>query len=310
MRRFITYLYEYNNGKKLKNVGFARVDEREDRVNMELHIRHFHNSQNLAKAYALIWNQGLWAVELSEVNLGNGQIEQQIEFATDNIMDSDYHMEDMVGIAVTTEGQVYLASCWKDEHSEEIAEGQYRIWEPGLQAAEEPAQEALSLQQADVTEETNTEVDTTPQKIVHRIPDIMAQAKPMRTPVSEMSQEHLPAPRVAYRKMELNEIRMLPRRNWRLLNNRFLIHGFFNYGYLVLATEISDGVESAYLGVPGIFEKPEMVVAAVFDFANFKEIPGAVSQAQMGQEMVMEETIKNHNPQEGTFGLWLTPLYM
>ena len=310
MRRFITYLYEYNNGKKIKNVGFARVDEREDRVNMELHIRYFHNSPNLAKAYALIWNQGLWAVELSEVNLGNGQMEQQIEFATGNIMDSNYHMEDMVGIAVTAEGQVYLASCWKDEQSEGIAEGQYRIWEPGLQAAEEQVQEDLPLQQADVAEETNTEVDTTPQKIVHCISDITAQTQSTRTPVTEMPHEDLPAPRVAYRKMELNEIRMLPRRNWRLFNNRFLIHGFFNYGYLVLATEISDGVESAYLGVPGIFEKPEMVVAAVFDFANFKEIPEAVSQAQMGQEMVMEETIKNHNPQEGTFGLWLTPLYM
>ena len=320
MRRFITYLYEYNNGRKQKNVGFARVDQRNDRVNMELHIRYYHNSRNVAKAYALVWNKELLAVELGEVSLGNGQSDRRIEFASDNIMESGYHVDAMVGIAIVTEGQGYLASCWKDELAEEIAGGRYRIPEAGLQAAEEIVE---------------PEVDAAPQVSAQHIPDVVARdvVEPCaevgemsssentegREPqISELQISDIPKmlqiqennTKVVYRKMELNEIRLLPRRNWRLCNNRFLIHGFFNYGYLVVKTEDAADGKNTYLGVPGIYEKPEMVVAAVFDFTNFQEIPEAVSKAEMAQEVVMEEATKNHNPKEGTFGLWLTPLYL
>ena len=39
MRRFITYLYEYRDGEKMKNAGFIRVDVRGSVVQMMLNIK-------------------------------------------------------------------------------------------------------------------------------------------------------------------------------------------------------------------------------------------------------------------------------
>jgi hypothetical protein len=61
---------------------------------------------------------------------------------------------------------------------------------------------------------------------------------------------------------------MLPRCEWRLANNSFLLHGCYNYHHLVL---IDDG-EDLWLGVPGIYHQKEAKAAAAFGFADFVRI--------------------------------------
>ena len=39
MRRFITYIYEYEQGNRGRNTGFIRTDLRENSCRMELQIR-------------------------------------------------------------------------------------------------------------------------------------------------------------------------------------------------------------------------------------------------------------------------------
>ena len=67
-------------------------------------------------------------------------------------------------------------------------------------------------------------------------------------------------------KIELKHIRELPRRYWYLGNNSFLLHGFFNYHYLV----VGKMEESTwFIGVPGIYQAQERVMATIFGFPEF-----------------------------------------
>lgn len=71
-------------------------------------------------------------------------------------------------------------------------------------------------------------------------------------------------------RIELKELRLLPRRYWYLGNNSFLLHGFFNYRYLILGQMEEKGMKRWFLGVPGVFQNQEKVMAAIFGFPEFK----------------------------------------
>ena len=87
--------------------------------------------------------------------------------------------------------------------------------------------------------------------------------------------------------IELKDLRELPKQYWYLGNNSFLLHGFFNYRYLLLG-KLPD--ERWFLGVPGVYQKQERVMAAIFGF------PGFLAAGEMrGQRMELpEETAKGN----------------
>lgn len=72
--------------------------------------------------------------------------------------------------------------------------------------------------------------------------------------------------------IELRDIRELPRKFWNLGNNSFLLHGFFNYHYLLLGKRTEEDRETIFVGVPGMFHSQEHVMASLFGFSEF--LPG------------------------------------
>lgn len=63
---------------------------------------------------------------------------------------------------------------------------------------------------------------------------------------------------------------ILNSRSYKLVNNSFLLHGFFNYDYLLLGRMEKDGKERFYIGVPGNFYEREKQVALMFGFESFE----------------------------------------
>lgn len=66
-------------------------------------------------------------------------------------------------------------------------------------------------------------------------------------------------------RMEIKDVRLLPEKYWSMVNNSFLLHGFFNYRYLVFG-KID---QNWFIGVPGVYQKQEHVMASVFGFPDF-----------------------------------------
>ena len=86
------------------------------------------------------------------------------------------------------------------------------------------------------------------------------------------------------------DIGLLPRENWVYGNNSFLLHGYYNYRYLILARLGKPGERGRYiLGVPGHYGNNEKYMAAMFGFDRFVRSP-------------------RQPPRDSRFGYWYTDL--
>ncbi|WP_270813178.1 DUF6128 domain-containing protein [Hungatella effluvii] len=84
------------------------------------------------------------------------------------------------------------------------------------------------------------------------------------------------------------DIGLLPREIWVYGNNSFLLHGYYNYRYLILAKLFNpEGIPRYLLGVPGHYYSNERYMASMFGFPNF----------------VLS---KNQPMEDGRFGYWYT----
>lgn len=68
-----------------------------------------------------------------------------------------------------------------------------------------------------------------------------------------------------YLRLEPKDIIILQEKYQHLANNSFLLHGFYNYKYLILGKE-----HQYFLGVPGNYYEREKMVAVMFGFDHFE----------------------------------------
>lgn len=80
-----------------------------------------------------------------------------------------------------------------------------------------------------------------------------------------------------YVKLEPKDFVILQSKYQHLVNNSFLLHGFYNYRYVILGKE-----QNYYLGVPGVFYEREKMVAQMFGFEAFECPGGNVRAGEFG----------------------------
>lgn len=299
MKRFVTYLYEYDRGHKTKNVGFIKVDICNDEMNMKVCIRNIIRGNDTGEVFALVKSDNLIGVKIGEIKIIGNQGDKRFSLQGDNLMDSEYTSKDIVGIGIRLHNNGYLASCWNDEDALAVGSGAFSIYEKDewIKQVQEPMAEESFVQAAQIEEPEEKEYPSVEECL----------------PVEELEEQEwtntcpLEGSKV-YRKMELNQIHNLPSPNWHLCNNSFLVHGFFNYGYLILKKEIETEEEVLWLGVPGFFEKPEMVMAVLFGFTEFEAVPQEVAGMKMDMESPSYVIEKNQEPKTGLFGCWFVKL--
>lgn len=71
-------------------------------------------------------------------------------------------------------------------------------------------------------------------------------------------------------KITPHDISYLPKTYWHLCNNSFLLHGFYNYKYLLLCEKTIDNVKKYMICVPGMFHNKEQAMARMFGFTEFE----------------------------------------
>ena len=84
-------------------------------------------------------------------------------------------------------------------------------------------------------------------------------------------------------RFDIKDFKQLPKQYWFMRNNSFLLHGYFNYGALLLGYIQSEN--RWFLGVPVVFQNQERVMASIFSFTEFRT-----------QEQCIQKT--------GEFGYW------
>ena len=89
-----------------------------------------------------------------------------------------------------------------------------------------------------------------------------------------------------YEKIQRQDLARLPKREWRMANNSFLLHGYYNYDHLILG-KLEDHMESPYyIGVPGVYYEREKRAARMFGFVGFECADQVIENGSFGYYMI------------------------
>lgn len=329
MKRFVTYLFRYRNGEKRKNAGHIRVRVQNGMLHMQINIKDFELGQERGVLYIIVKQEKVYGISLGELSISYGQYQGMLSY------DGKLPLQDVIGVGICYNNGIYMASCWKEGEEENIANADFL-------KKEEETEEKLEVQnltadeievnvpnfmekKAEMKEETEEkleiqnltadEIETDAENMIEKKEisseeEISLESEEQEKIKNESEQTEIRVEEtervVSCRKINLNEICHLPSHLWYLSNNSFLLHGFWNYGYLVLKEEVEANETKVSLGVPGIFEQPEMVMATYFGFPKFETASSEMEKMEIGEPWAGNEETERTLPQEGTFGVWFT----
>ena len=280
MQRFVTYIYAYENNNKNQNVGFAKVDIRGDYCQVEIHLKRTGYTNVKCPVYLFVReNEVIVGVEIGEIALVNGCGDFVRQLNCNGVGETPYCMKDMKGILIFLDNTVMFASQWDEKaiyrkNFKPYEETKEIPVEKAEDAAEEPEEsgqmeklQVESVQAQQSREQQTEELQPETQRSGDMWMDLweklngMYGAKNLFESMPEISGIH----------MELKDLRELPKKYWYLGSNSFLLHGFFNYRHLLLGKVENESGRKWFIGVPGIYQNQEKVLAAVFGFPEFRQ---------------------------------------
>lgn len=295
MERFITYMYAYENRTKGRNVGFVKVECRKDTCALEIHIRNLGRFSGKCRTY-LLMDENVIGVELGTMIISYGQGQAIYYFDRNDIEQSGYRLEQVKAVRVECGSQEFLASCWSEEAGNWIAQDISAFMKSENMQADNVVNSNMAQLNNVADQNTNGKQNNNmPHNSVYNPAranqqESNAQFNPgyYNSESGNLSQLENTAsqfPQSQIDRIDLADIRRLFPTKQYYANNSFVIHGFMNYSHLIVKTEDN----KKYLGVPGIYEKPEEMMAKLFGFTEF-----------------VDEKTHSESQTEGAFGYWLS----
>ena len=271
------YLYEYENNKRTRNVGFIRISRHyrscilqinargiplPNGVNAELYA-FFRSDDNrhlcgLPAASLTCFRKSISArISVPECRFPEGRPLTRIDgfiirLPSDRTsrfwMASEYFFDVDISLLVppaSSRNEAEKPAESVPDSTDLYSAGEVQAAEKNIAETEtDTAQETEAAGGTDTVQETETATRT------------------------DTTQEISPP---SVEKISREDISRLPRRFWPLASNSFLLHGYRCYGHLILAEE--DG--RMWLGVPGIYDSREARAADLFGFPRFTRVHAA-----------------------------------
>ena len=237
MRRFIRYLYEYEQEKKMRNVGFVKVEQDVDQCVIHVHGKGFRMEENTQglRAY-LFWNTEDKCIGIPQgvTEVPGPAVNWQLCYTPEDVgKKENYNLVN--GIILKDVNGHWYAAVWNDDVVNVCRMEMWKMEEDSVQG-EEPECKKETLQDEE-SESGKLEDD--------------------------LEKEACLGGKV--RKIQRKDMVCLPRCEWRHANNSFLIHGYYNYHHLILTVR-DDRLK---LGVPGVYHPQEEKAAESFGFPEF-----------------------------------------
>lgn len=82
---------------------------------------------------------------------------------------------------------------------------------------------------------------------------------------------------------------ILQQKYQKLVHNSFLLHGFYNYGHMILGKLSEEEKAPVYIGVPGVYYEREKQAAQMFGFVGFESTEHPVQAGSYGYYMIEVE---------------------
>ena len=302
-------MYEYTNGKKNKNTGFAKVESRNGICRMQIHLQKIPQEEETLNIYGFVREGGwLLGIFLGQIGVKNACGDARIQTQAERIGGSAYRLEQIAGLWVESGlGRTYLTvfddegvdteklvTALPDEkkpeeepQEEASAEAQEELREEAsAEAEEEPREEAsVKAEEEELREEASVETEEQKGRVhaqqAGACPAVNSRCANCSWHMANLNQKWQALSRryphfqpfaegefAGCLQITPRELAFIGQGKCRVGNNSFLMHGFCNYRHLLFGKR-RDG--RFVLGVPGVFENQEMVMANMYGFPDFKE---------------------------------------
>lgn len=258
-QRIVSYLYEYHHGIKGSNVGFAKIEKRQDQLKVYFHVKT--NDQALDYSiYFYRFHQGVMeGFFLDTIKQNNHMIECKHTYPLIN------EFETMDGFLIYHSNDHFFGSQWNEhpiiirnftpmEKNEKIKDD----------AIEEEKNVDVSSNLSEYIEALQLEKDA--KESVH--PNPMKDFDWKEFPTLPMPASYSLHPSI---KIELKDLDQIPDLDEHVKTNGFLLLNYGNFGHLMLAKDQDSG--QRYLGIPGIFDNEKAFISRLFGFKTFVTVP-------------------------------------
>ncbi len=129
MKRFVTYLYEYDRTIRGRNVGFIRNDIRNDCCRMEIHIRGLERIKEKAPIFIIVRDSECIDVPAGEVVISQGVGNACLELRGNRIGKTDYSVNNIQAVIVRYNGGKMLMGCYVQHPAGDLLSGTFTKWE-------------------------------------------------------------------------------------------------------------------------------------------------------------------------------------
>ena len=279
------YLYEYENNKRRRNVGFIKTARHYRSCILQIHAAGIPAGNGASlELYAFFRSgQDLIAEQIAVLNCFRRNISARLPIV-ENSFPEGRPLPQIDGFLICLPGNRHTLFWMASDLFFDVDISRMRI--PSREqtgkdiraagAAELPVRsETLVRSEAPVPPEITDSPEAPAQPDTLRSSEMPAQPD---TPESSGAAVHSDtaesseaavhsdtSDQPSAKKIGRSDIALLPRKFWPLANNSFLLHGYHNYGHLML---IEEGGR-AWLGVPGIYSPQEARAADLFGFPRF-----------------------------------------
>lgn len=270
MKRFATYLYTYIDKEKTQNIGFIKVEVNGKHI--KLMIRIVNNMEERLcgeKDVFLVLNKDK-AVNLGKMQLSKNGAKQFFEQDLSNCYEQDetsnQTADDLYGIKIGV-GNDFFASCWTDDGefvvSFEKNKDDKNRDEKNRDKEKQIANNIIAQEEQGIKEKKPwKESEETEFRFAHN-------------KIVEQSRRNCTT-----KKIDLEDLKNYPAKNWYLSHNSFLMHGYATYDHLLIKT---DEKGQSYLGVPAVSEPSERIMAQIYGFDKFEPaVPTSEDEAESG----------------------------
>ena len=253
------YLYEYENYKRRRNVGFIKVSRHFQSCTLQIHARGIPVRNGSTLSLSAFCNEQDKLIISQIADLASCGRNISIRLSVSEIHFPERRsLQQIDGFLLQNPDRDAPPLFWMaSSFFFDITPDMMRPTEP------EPVSEADS---SETESEPEPETESGPE------PETESEPEPETEPVPESAVEPESGLRSAEakdlpqaKKISREDLTLLPRKFWPLANNSFLLHGYHNYNHLALIEENG----RRWLGVPGIYDTREARAADLFGFPRF-----------------------------------------
>lgn len=235
MKSFIRYLYEYQNGKRTRNTGFVKVLEQTNTAEIQIYGRGFPVAGGRTLEIYLFYEEDgkCIGIRMGEIRGAQAAFGYKLIYTTDDV-GGDGQFGKIGGMILRAGNGAdagYYGAVWDEARPVDVSR---MITEDQNTDAVRKSKSNPNVPEERNSQNTNSDLPPkTTKDIIYKI--------------------------------TRQELAGLPRKEWKLANNHFLLHGYYNYHHLVSFEK--EG--KFWIGVPGLYFPGEQRAAGAFGFNQF-----------------------------------------